>query len=377
MKRPAIRGLIMFVLVAVAVSSAGAQSLPDTIEVRNRKDGGLKTYRGQLKVTAAGFQVFTGDKLDAAGPVLPPDDLIKVTAGELPNIKIDALSSAKAKEEAAYKAKDDKKNPGALTEAAGEYKKLAATAGLPDRSKRYLDFKVAALGQREVDEMEVTDPVSKAAWAKAADKAISDWKDFLATYNATNKFGWEVWPAARSAARLQIERGKYDDVAQTWTNLRKGRDLPPDAKLEAGLQELDSQIRAKAYSNAVIAAADAELQKVTGGRKERLGIYELAAKAGSDGKYLEGVEKIKGAMEKTKDPSVHAAGYAMMGELYLAAGKPRDAMWMFLWVETVTNQDRDEVFKAISRLADLFEAQMDEEQSKKYREKIRRFRTTF
>jgi hypothetical protein len=67
----------------------------------------------------------------------------------------------------------------------------------------------------------------------------------------------------------------------------------------------------------------------------------------------------------------------MMGELYLADGKPRDAMWMFLWVETVLNQDREEAFKAIVRLHDLFAAQMDEEQTKKYQDKLKRFRSTF
>jgi hypothetical protein len=79
-------------------------------------------------------------------------------------------------------------------------------------------------------------------------------------------------------------------------------------------------------------------------------------------------------MDKTKDPTVHATGFALRGELYLAAGKPRDAMWEFLWVETVMNQDRDEVFKALVRLADIFEAEPNEEKGRFYRDKIKRFR---
>lgn len=376
MKRPAIRGLALFVFTVAVVSTALAQTTPDSIEVRSRKDGTTKTYRGQLKVGPAGFQVLTGEKLEKAETV-NPDDITRITAGELTGVKADALSAAKAKEDLAFKGKDDKRNPKDLTDAVGEYKKLAAASGLPDRSKRYLDFKVLALSQRAVDEMDVSDQATKEAWGKAADKAISDWKDFLATYNAAGKMGWEVWSAVRSATRLLTERGKYDEAAAVWANLRKSPDLPPDAKLDAALQEIDFQVRAKAYSNAVILAGDAELQKATGARKERLGIYELAAKAGSDSKHLDGVDKIKAAMDKTKDPAVHAAGYAMMGELYLAAGKPRDAMWMFLWVETVVNQDKDDVFKAVARLNELFEAQMDEDQGKKYREKIKRFRLLF
>lgn len=378
MKRHVIRSLALFGLVTAAVSTAFAQNTnPDTIEVRNRKDGTTKNYRGQLKVGPAGFQVFSGDKLDKASEPIAPDDIIKVTAGDLPNIKTEALTAVREKEEAALKVKGDKRASKEYADAVAAYQALGKTAGLPDRTKRYLDYKVAALNQRPVDELEVTDAASKEAWGKAADKSISDWKDFIATYKDPGKFGWEVWSAVRGATRLQIERGKYDDAAAVWGGLRRVQELPADAKLEAGMQEIDFQIRAKAYSNASVTVADAELKKATGARKERLGIYELAAKAGADGKHLEGVDKIKAAMDKTKDPTVHATGYAMMGELYLAAGKPRDAMWMFLWVETVVNQDKDEVFKAVARLNELFEAQMDEDQGKKYREKVKRLRTLF
>ena len=186
--------------------------------------------------------------------------------------------------------------------------------------------------------------------------------------------------------RLQVERGKYDDAAGAWEKLRGVSEMPPDAKLEAGIQEVDLRIRGKTYPNAA-ALAD-ELQKVaTGARKERLAVYAIAAKAASDGKYAEGVDRIRSEMDKSKDPAVHATGYGMMGELYLAAGKSRDAMWMFLWVETVVNQDRDETFKALCRLADLFEKpgeesplknpMADEDQAKKYREKLKRFRAMF
>lgn len=361
MKRHVIRSLALFGLVVAAVSTARAQNAPDVVEVRNRKDGTTKTYTGQFKVTAAGFQVFTGEKFDKPGEVFSPDDVVKVSIGDLPGIDRNVINALKSKE--------DKKTAKDYAEAAKGYKDLVK-AGLPDRSKRYLEFKSNILNQRVIDEL---DPGKE--WQDRADKQISDWKGFLSDYKASA--GWELWPAARAATRLQTERGKYDEAAAVWNALRRSPDLPADAKFEAGVQEIDFQIRAKAYSNAAVSAADAEMQKVIGARKERLGIYELAAKAAGDGKHLEGVEKIKAAMDKTKDPAVHATGYAMMGELYLAAGKPRDAMWMYLWVETVVNQDKDEVFKAVARLAELFEAQMDEDQGKKYREKIKRLRAQF
>ena len=45
-------------------------------------------------------------------------------------------------------------------------------------------------------------------------------------------------------------------------------------------------------------------------------------KAGADGEHLKGVEKVRAAMDKTKDPAVHATGFALRGELFLAGSNP-------------------------------------------------------
>jgi hypothetical protein len=180
----------------------------------------------------------------------------------------------------------------------------------------------------------------------------------------------------RACTRLQIERRKFDDASRAWERVSSNPNMPPDARLEASLQAIDLQIRAGTYSAAGTAAAEL-LKTAVGSKKDRLNIYVLAAKAGGDGKPLDGIDKIKAEMDKTKDPSVHATGFSMMGELYLAGKKPRDAMWMFLWVETVVNQDKDEAFKALTRLLEIFESQMDDDFKNKYRDKIKRFRGTF
>ncbi len=360
MKRHVIRGLVMLGLFAAVATTVHAQNVVDSVEVRNRKDGTTKIYSGQFKVTPAGFQVFSGEKFDKPGDTFSPDDIVKLSIGDLPGVDRSSINALRAKE--------DKKTTKDYTEAAAGYKALAK-AGLADRSRRYLEYKVNALNHKLVDELDGKE------WQEKADKSISDWKGFQADYK--NAFGWEMWPAVRGMTRLQIERGKYDDAATSWEKLRASAELPPDAKLEAGLQEIDLRIRSKVYANASILAEDL-FKTAAGPRKERLAIYLLAAKAGSDGKYGDGIDKIKAEMEKTKDPSVHATGYAMMGELHLANNKPRDAMWMCLWVETVVNQDKDEVFKAISRLAGIFEKELvDEEQAKKYREKLKRYRSAF
>ena len=358
MMRQAIRGLVLLgLLTAVVDSTVRAQNTPDKVTVRDRKDGSTKTYDGQFKVGPAGFQVFGGEKFDKVLVTVAPDDVVKFAVGDLPGVDREALRTVATKEE-------KKEYDVARVGYADLLKKSAAA---PERTKRYLEFKVAMTNNKIVDDTD-----ADKGWKAKAEDAVKVWAGFLNEY----KSGWELWPAVRAATRLQIELGKYDDAARTWGRLAKNAELPPDAKLEAAIQEIDLQIRGKAYSAA--GAAATELAKTAAGaKKDRLAIYEIAAAAGGSGKPTDGIDKIKAELNKTKDASVHATGFSMMGELYLAGGKPRDALWEFAMVETVLNQDKDEAFKAISRLADMFEAQMDEEQTKKYRDKLKRFRGTF
>lgn len=359
MKRQAIRGLVLLgLLTLVADSTVRGQNTPDKVTVRDRKDGSTKSYDGQLRVTPAGFQIFGGEKFDKVIATILPDDIVSIRIGDMPGLDRPTVLGLNAKEE-------KKDYDGART---GYQELFKKASGAPDKTKRYLEFKIAYLNNKIVDDLD-----AEKGWKAKAEDAVKVWSSFLQEY----KSGWELWPAVRSCTRLQIELGKFDDAARTWGRLSKNPELPPDAKLEAAIQEIDLQIRSKAYSAALTSAGEL-LKTAAGTKKDRLAIYEIAAKAGGDGKPLDGIEKIQKEMEKTKDPSVHATGFSMMGELYLADGKkPRDAMWMFLWVETVVNQDKDEVLKAISRLAKMFEDQMDEDQIRKYHEKLKRFRGSF
>jgi hypothetical protein len=340
-------------LVAVVDSTGRGQNIPDKVTVRERKDGSTKSFDGVFQASAAGFQVVADKKVVAT---VNPDDVVKVAIGDLQGVERNIILGLNAKE--------DKKEWPAVRE--GYQDLIKKSAGAPERSRRYLEFKLAQTNNHIVDELEAD------KWKPEAEKMAKVWGDFLRDH----KSGWELWPAVRACTRLQVELGKYDDAARSWNRLSKNPEIPPDARLEAAIQELDLQIRGKAYS--VAATAAAELAKTAAGaKKERLTIYEIAAKAAGDGKPLDGIDKIKAEMDKSKDPSVHATGFSMQGELYLAGGKPRDAMWSFLWVETVVNQDKDEAFKAMSRLAETFETQMDEDQARKYRDKLKRFRGTF
>ena len=183
------------------------------------------------------------------------------------------------------------------------------------------------------------------------------------------------------AARLYVELNKYEDAAKMWGRMAKNPELPPDLKLEASIQEIDAHFRAKAYSTAATLAEALGKSTAPGAAKDKLAIYERAAKAADSGLKENTVQAVADDIRKkiaeSKDATVRGVGYGAIGELYTLVNRHRDAMWEFLNVETVYNADKDEVLKAMCRLVESFKAQMDEDRPKAYREKIRRFRATF
>jgi len=363
MIRKAIGGAVALFVVTLLVEAAigrQANTALDRIVVR-KKDGNTTTYDGRLKLSPAGLQVLTGEKLDKA-TTINYDDIVKYEPGEMPGVnRDDMLAQIKLENNKTRKDYETAKGVYATM--------LKKAAGAPDTTKRHLEYRIALMSTKIADESS-----DEEKWAELADVAAKEWTGFLTGY----KSGWEIWPAAKAVARIYAEQNKFDEAAKMWGRLAKNPDLPPNLKLEAGIEEVDAQFRAKAYSTAATLAETLGKSAGPGAAKDKLAIYERAAKAADAGLKPDTVKPVVAEIEKkiaaSKDAAVQAAGFSAIGELYLLVNKPREAMWAFLWVETVKNQDKEEVLKAMCRLVLAFQAQMDEEMQKKYREKIRRFR---
>jgi hypothetical protein len=351
------RGVLPLLLVGTVLPSTGRgqpAKEQDRIYYREKKDrdGNPKFVEGEVKLTPAGYQIFTGGKSISVSPL----DIVRVTPADLPGVDAKDLSSVGQTE---LSKEWEKARVG--------YDELRKKAGAPpEKVRQFLDFKVATMTARAAD----LTP-DDAGWKEKATAAST----LLTQYLSDHKTGWEVYPAGRTSARLQTELGQHEAAARLWAKLATSAEVPADLRQEALFQEVDSLIRAKRYPDAGNRAAEAIKTATAGAPKDRLNICQIVAKK-AETDPLQGVAPIEEEIAKTKDPVTRAVGYAMLGELYLAANKPREAMWMELWVEVVYNQDRDEVTKALCRLAETFQAQGDEERAKATREKLRRHRAS-
>ena len=107
--------------------------------------------------------------------------------------------------------------------------------------------------------------------------------------------------------------------------------------------------------------------------KDRATLYQVAL-GGAEGDISATVKKLTESIDKAQDPALRALAYNVLGDLHLAKGQKRAAMWSYLWVDQVYNQDRAEHVKAMTRLIKIFEAEMDPDKVRMYRDKVNRTR---
>src|SRR5262249_54430049 len=99
----------------------------------------------------------------------------------------------------------------------------------------------------------------------------------------------------------------------------------------------------------------------------RVAVYKIGTQAGPAA-----AKALEEYIDKTADPALKATAYNLLGDHYRRDPKhQKDALYAYLWVDVIYNQDPVESTKAIGRLAGLFHDLKDEERAKKYRDRLR------
>jgi len=344
--------LALFAGAFVGVALGQPPGPQDRVYYVPKKGAPVKDEDAELKIDAAGVKIINTGKISATVTVADvartyPVDLKEITREQAQEpVKLE-LARDWDKARAAYEALREK------------YK-----TGASPRLKQWLTFRVAVTTAKAADDTPVD-----SGWKDKAEAGLKLLNDYLADHPG----GWEAWYATRMAARINHELGKSEVAARLWAKQAKAPDITPDLRVEAAYQEADAMFRAGRYTEAASKAEEAKKSAAAGAPKERLNLIALAAKAAT-GNPLDGVAPLEAEIGKTKDAAVRATGQALLGELYLAGKKPREAMWAILWVEVVYNQDRDEVAKALARLTEVYRQLGDEDRERANHDRMRRNR---
>lgn len=401
MTRPRAALLMALFAASAALTTHTATGQPlsgetDRLIYRDRaKDGKLEVVVGELKESAAGVEVYGADK--KLKQTISPADMVRIEYSNLKNVERDVYAQANQLDAGTDAAK-----------AYAAFDNLVLKAGpAPDeRTKRVLTFRKLITAVRANDAKSAADVETvKAAgdFASAAKAADDKYKAAaailakeLADFSRKYAKNWECWPTARTACRLLAEIGKPDEAALLAKELGDNAALAPDLRTDARLIEVGYQLMTAGRGGASAALAEARKAEatMTDRQKEKVAILaevlalpepevidakltaeEAAARAAAAAKKVrDAVAKVEAAIGKAKDPTARAAGYNAIGEAFLRHGLPRDAMWAFLWVDVVYNQDKDEQLKALDRLVLVYKATGEEEREKLFRERLAKSR---
>jgi TolA-binding protein len=319
----------------------------DRVDRRDKKGGTVGVSGKIIEETTAGVKIrVQGINKDE---MIPANEIAKVSYAEFPIEVSTALNKLGPAEEA--------RNLPALLkgyEGIQAIPQLKATGAGP---RRYIDYRVVSLRAAVAEGDEV----------KAAIKGLSD-------FVAAHPNSWEYPHAARQLGQLQADQEEYVAATKTFEALEKAANVPTEFRLEATAALIDIAFQSDKPDEArKRVEAVARDDKAPAALKARVDLYKIALD-GARGDLAATVKKIEEVIAKTQDPSLRALAYNVLGDIYSAKKQYRDAMWSYLSVDMIYNQDRGEHFKAMTRLIKIFEHDKDDEKVKLYKEKLARSR---
>ena len=216
--------------------------------------------------------------------------------------------------------------------------------------RRHFEYKIATIAAGRADDS-----------AEAMQKAV----EALAKFRKDHPDSWQVVPVTRLLGRLLTSKETPDPDAarKVYDDLAAAKDAPADVRHECTFLVIDILLQ-QGKAEEVLARL-----KTLPPSDARVKVYEIGARPGPAEAVVKQLEEF---IDKTADAGLKAAAYNMIGDVYRRDPKAKkDALYAYLKVDLLYNQDPAESQKAMQRIADLFQELKDEDRAKKYREKAR------
>jgi len=243
----------------------------------------------------------------------------------------------------------------------------AYQAALPDVksipfAERHFAYKIAILSARLASE----DP-------KERKGAI----DLLMKFQKAHSDGWQITRATQRLADLQIASDDFKGATATLKVMEGMKGLPDDVKAAIPGRLVDVLISAKEFKE-----ASTQIDKLLGGMKAdspeafALKLKKFQVDGSVPGQLDKTVKQIDDMIKATKDSNRKqlAVCYNTKGQLLLTNNRAKEALYEFLYVDLIYNDDPAEQGKACAELAKLFDKIKQPARAKEYAEKAERLR---
>jgi tetratricopeptide (TPR) repeat protein len=231
--------------------------------------------------------------------------------------------------------------------AIAEYKKIKVT----DKAfARHLQYKIAYCTARLAE----TD-------AAQQQPAI----DLLNAYLQAHPQSWQVVNFPKLLVPLQLKAGDKEGAKATLAALEKQK-IPASLLQELNLMSVKILIDTKDYPKAEEKLGD--LIKNTKDESQILKFRMQRAECLAATKKLpEARAQLQEILSKTKSNEVKASALNTLGECMRKNGELREAMWDFMLVDVLYSQNKDEHFRAIKNLAEVFDELKDKKKAEQYK----------
>jgi tetratricopeptide (TPR) repeat protein len=180
-----------------------------------------------------------------------------------------------------------------------------------------------------------------------------------------------------------VDAGKFDEAAATFAQVADNEALPDDVRDDAKLSTIQVKLQAGKYEEARDQLKELQGSLKAGSRfSARAKVAEAECLVAETKKYqqkddparvklfTQAVDLVRGVIKESNDKYVKAVGHNTLGYCYMEQGQTKDAVWEFLWVDVVYNQDRMQHGKALYHLWDLFTKDGDAPRAQECREAL-------
>jgi hypothetical protein len=314
----------------------------------------------------------SGKITDESPAKITMEGKITIPAGDIEDIsylgRLQVLAAGREKYGKALKAEYediDKAATGAAKKTAIQAAITAYQATLPELkaqpfAERHIEYKIATLTARLANE----DPKERKA-------AI----DLLVKFKKAHSDGWQISRAVQRLADLQIANEDFDGATTTLKVMEKMTGLPDDLKAQIPGRLVDVLLGAKKNKE-----ASAQIDKLLAGMKPdspeafALKLKKSQVDGSVPGQLDKTVKQIDDLIKASKDRKQLAVCYNTKGQILLANNRAKEALYEFLYVDLIYNDDAVEQGKACLELAKLFDKIKQPARAKEYAEKAERLR---
>jgi hypothetical protein len=319
--------------VAMLALTAVPAAAQDRVTHRDRSPKGSQTTTGKVEAeSVAGVKLGT--------KTIPAADIIDIQY-DVAAIKLDYPRALAA----------ESRSP---AEAVPVYEGMLKLPAVQNNKfvKRQIEYKIALLAVARADQER-----------EQRQKAVTA----LTKFKKENPDAWQLVPLTRTLARLyqDQEPPDIDAARKAYEELAAAPGATAEIKQECAFTAIDLLLLAGKLDEAKekVAALPAS--------DPRAKVYQIGCQASPD-KQAAAAKQLEEMIDKTTDRGLKATAYNMLGDVYRRDAKTKkDALYAYLWVDVVYNDDPAEVAKADGRLADLFGELKDEERARKFRDKVR------